>query len=136
MKIIRGLDFCKANMQIFGNCFIDTFTFKSSTLEFIVIRRFSAIVEMLLLLRLQLLAAVAALLIPFAFNGVKAAGSEMYYRAVVHDIPKGTWRHPGHYQFDVEYCWRRNPTKKEECLVNGGNGEIGNLIKVNEHGVT
>ena len=82
---------------------------------------------MLLLLRLQLFA--AALLIPIAFDGVKADGSEMYYRAIVHDIKKGGFLVPdGKYKFHVEYCWRRNPRKKEECLVNGGNGEIGTLL--------
>ena len=61
---------------------------------------------MLLLLRLQLFA--AALLVFLAFDGVKADGSEMYYRAVYHnDAPDN---------FHVEYCWRKNPSTEYECL--------------------
>ena len=81
---------------------------------------------MLLLLRLQLFA--AALLVFLAFDGVKADGSEMYYRAVVHEIPEGTEDHPGQYPFHVEYCWRQNPTNNEECLQNDGNVEFNTMF--------
>ena len=106
----------------FWHLVFDTFTFKSSTLNFIVIRRFSGIGEMLLLLRLRLFA--AALLVFLAFDGVNADGSEMYYRVVHHERNSMS-------KFHAEYCWRKNPINKEECLQNGNPG-FNTLLDVGE----
>ena len=80
---------------------------------------------MLLLLRLQLFA--AALLVFLAFDGVNAFASEMYYRAVSY---KGSFRYTA-YQFHVEYCWRKNPRSKDECLQDG-NSFFNTLVHVIE----